>query len=74
MIQRIVFEIFRKIFGISEILRYICTKNNKDENNIQKYIGWILYQESSGEDSTGGMVREDEEVGMDLFRWYQEYV
>ena len=49
-------------------------KNNKDENNIQKYIGWILYQESSGEDSTGGMVREDEEVGMDLFRWYQEYV
>ena len=22
-------------------------KNNKDENNIQKYIGWILYQKSS---------------------------
>ena len=45
--QSSVLRIFEKYLEIPKKQTIFVPQNNKDENNFQKYLGWILYQKSS---------------------------
>ena len=55
-----------KYFAILKNNATFAAKLRNDENNSKEYAGGVLHQESSGKVRPGRVVREDQEVGMDL--------